>query len=220
MQSEKYLDPVDRLPEVVLGLILVLGVTGTLRISISQNGFSVVNLLLAVIGVNIAWGIVDGVMYVIGSYFTRNRYATISKVLNEDRDNAKAKEAIVDDLDNTIIHTMNSSDRERIVAIVADAVPSIHDRKAFFKDFGDDLIGGLWIFITVFLTLFPVIIPFIVFPSEPILALNISNLIALVMMFVIGVEWGSYAGIRRLGPGIGFLVIGTAIMLTTLYLGG
>ncbi len=78
------------------------------------------------IGVNIAWGIVDGVMYVIGSYFTRNRYATISKALNEDRDNAKAKEAIVDDLDNTIIHTMNSSDRERIVAIVADAVPSIH----------------------------------------------------------------------------------------------
>lgn len=219
-QSEKYLDPVDRLPEVVLGLILVLGVTGTLRISISQNGFSVENLLLAAIGVNIAWGIVDGVMYAIGSYFTRNRYATISEALKKDRDNVKAKDALVDDLDNSIIHTLNQGDREHIVAIVTDAVPHIPDKRAFFKDFRDDLIGALWIFITVFVTLFPVLIPFIVLPGEPILALNISNLIALAMMFIIGVEWGGYAGIRRLGPGIGFLIIGTIITLITLYLGG
>ena len=47
--------------------------------------------------------------------------------------------------------------------------------------------------------------------------------IALVIMFGIGVEWGSYAGIqgiRKLGPGIGFLIIGTTIMSTSLYLGG
>jgi hypothetical protein len=219
-QSEKYLDPVDRLPEVVLGLILVLGVTGTLRVSVSQTGFSVVNLLLAVIGVNVAWGIVDGVMYAIGSYFTRNRYATISKVLRKDRDNAKAKEALLDDLDNTIIHTLKPIEREHIISIVADAVPSIPDKRAFFKDFSDDLIGGIWIFFTVFVTLFPVIIPFIVFPSDPLLALNISNSIALIMMFIIGVEWGGYAGIKRLGPGIGFLIIGTIITLITLYLGG
>ncbi len=219
-QSDKYLDPVDRLPEVVLGLILVLTVTGTLRVSISQNGFSAVDLLLTAIGVNVAWGIVDGVMYAIGSYFTRNRYATITKALGKDRNNAKAKEALTDDLDNTIIHNLNASDQERIVAIVTNAAPNVVDRRAFFRDFSDDLIGGIWIFFTVFVTLFPVIIPFIILPNDPLLALNISNVIALVMMFIIGVEWGGYAGIRRLGPGIGFLVIGTIITVITLYLGG
>ena len=129
----------------------------------------------------------------------------------------------MDDLDNSIIHTLNPSDREHVVNFVANVVPEIADRRAFFKDFSNDLKGGLWIFITVFVSLFPVVIPFIVFPSDPILALNISNFIALVMMFVIGLEWGSYAGIqgiRRIGPGIGFLIIGTIIVLVTLYLGG
>ena len=220
---EKYLDPVDRLPELFLGLTLVLGVTGTLRVGHSQIGFSLEHLLLAVIGVNLVWGIIEGMAYAIESYFIRNRYATISKVLKNDRENTKAKDALVNDLDNTIIHTLNQNDREHIVTIIANAVPAIPDRRAFFKDFSDDLKGGLWIFITVFVALFPVVIPFIIFQSDPLLALDISNFIALVMMFGIGVEWGSYAGIqgiRKLGPGIGFLIIGTIITLTSLYLGG
>ena len=79
------------------------------------------------------------------------------------------------------------------------------------------------IFITVFVSLFPVILPFIAFPGDPLFALNVSNFIALVMMFIIGLEWGSYAGIKGikiLGPGIGFLIIGSVIVFVTLYLGG
>ena len=59
----------------------------------------------------------------IESYFTRNRYATISKVLKKDRENAKAKDALVNDLDNTIIHTLNENDQEHIVTIISNAVP-------------------------------------------------------------------------------------------------
>ena len=91
-QAEEYLDPVDRLPELFLGLTLVLGVTGSLRIGSSQIGFSLENLLLAAVVVNLAWGIIDGMGYAIESYFTRNRYATISKALKKNRDNVKAKQ--------------------------------------------------------------------------------------------------------------------------------
>ena len=174
-QAERYLDPVDRLPELFQGLTLVLGVTGSLRVGHSQLGFSLENLLLAVLVINLVWGIIDGMAYAIESYFTRNRYATISRALKKNRDTAKAKEALVDDLDNTIIHTLNPSDRERVVAIVADAVPNVADRRAFFKDFSDDLRGGLWIFITIFGSLFPVVIPFIVFPTDPHLGIRTSK---------------------------------------------
>jgi hypothetical protein len=91
--AEQYLDPVDRLPELFLGLTLVLGVTGSLRIGHSQIGFSLEDLLLAVLVVNLAWGTIDGMAYAIQSFFTRNRYAAIPKALRKDRDDGKAKEA-------------------------------------------------------------------------------------------------------------------------------
>ena len=48
--------------------------------------------------------------YSIENYFTRNRYAAISKALKEDQDDVKAKIALADDLDETIIHTLNPDD--------------------------------------------------------------------------------------------------------------
>lgn len=219
-RSGRYLDPTDRLPEVVLGLILVVGVTGTLRVGISQGQFSIVDLFLTALGVNIAWGIVDAVMYATDSYFSRHRNASISEGLRKDPNNVRAREALENDLDGTIIHNLNKGDRERIRAILVNALPDVPDRRAFFKDFGDDLKGAFWIFAVVFVSMFPLLIPFVVFQHDPLLALNISTLITLVMLFGIGVVWAGYAGISRLKPGIGFLIIGTIITLVTYLLGG
>jgi hypothetical protein len=53
------------------------------------------------------------------------------------------------------------------------------------QGFGGNVVGGLWVFLIVFLTFFPVIIPFALW-SDHFLALRISNLIAIVMMFSLG----------------------------------
>lgn len=56
------LSPVDRISEILFGLIMVLTFTGA--ISVSNDGRQEVrDLLWAALGCNVAWGLVDAIMY-------------------------------------------------------------------------------------------------------------------------------------------------------------
>ena len=74
----RLLDPIDRNSEVLFGLFMVLTFTGTL--SVATAGREDVKLMLvAAIGCNIAWGFVDGVMYVLRNLVVRAREATLDQ---------------------------------------------------------------------------------------------------------------------------------------------
>ena len=63
--SKRFLDPIDRLSEVLFGLIMVLTFTGSL--SVAEAGReSVRTMLLAALGCNFAWGVIDAVLYLMG----------------------------------------------------------------------------------------------------------------------------------------------------------
>jgi VIT1/CCC1 family predicted Fe2+/Mn2+ transporter len=68
------LDPVERQSEVVFGLIMALTFTGTISVA-EAGGEDVRSALVGAIGCNIAWGIVDALMYVVTSLVTRARAA-------------------------------------------------------------------------------------------------------------------------------------------------
>ena len=60
----KYLDPASRLGEILFGLIIVLTVTLSAGLTADEGRAGVRQLLAAAIGCNLAWGIIDAVMYV------------------------------------------------------------------------------------------------------------------------------------------------------------
>ena len=62
--THKYLDPSERLGEILFGVIMVLTVTLTAGLTADGGREGVHELLLAAIGCNIAWGFIDGIMYV------------------------------------------------------------------------------------------------------------------------------------------------------------
>jgi hypothetical protein len=59
----QHLDPASRLGEILFGLIMVLAVTLTTGLRGAEGKAGVRQLLLAAIGSNVAWGIIDAVMY-------------------------------------------------------------------------------------------------------------------------------------------------------------
>src|SRR5512146_1784184 len=60
--SKRVLEPYDRISEVLFGLIMVLTLTGSL--SVAQAGREDVRtMLIGALGCNFAWGIIDGVLY-------------------------------------------------------------------------------------------------------------------------------------------------------------
>jgi hypothetical protein len=73
--ARRYLDPGERLGEILFGLIMVLTITLTTELALHDTGASARELLVAALGCNLAWGVIDGGMYVMGAMLERAREA-------------------------------------------------------------------------------------------------------------------------------------------------
>ena len=80
-------------------------------------------------------------------------------------------------------------------------------------------LGAAGVFLLVFLSTFPVVIPFFVV-REVAFALRASNAIAIVMMFATGWSLGRYAGRSGWRTGLGMVALGIALVGITMALGG
>ena len=68
----RYLDPSTSLAEILFGLIMTLTFTLGAGLLIEDEGHAGAReLLIAVIGCNVAWGIIDGALYLVGQLFDR-----------------------------------------------------------------------------------------------------------------------------------------------------
>jgi len=63
---DRILDPMDRISEVLFGLIMALTFTCTLGVAIADN-IQVRAMLIGALGCNLAWGIIDGGVYLLAS---------------------------------------------------------------------------------------------------------------------------------------------------------
>ena len=83
----------------------------------------------------------------------------------------------------------------------------------------DDWLGSLGVFVLVFLSTFPVALPFIFMPDAgP--ALRASNAIAIVMLFVLGHVFGRMTGRHPWLVGIAMVALGSMLVGMTMALGG
>jgi hypothetical protein len=68
----RLLDPVDRLSEILFGLIMAVTIVGSLSIATAGRN-EVRAVMMAALGCNLAWGLVDAVMYLVRALTERNR---------------------------------------------------------------------------------------------------------------------------------------------------
>jgi VIT1/CCC1 family predicted Fe2+/Mn2+ transporter len=84
---------------------------------------------------------------------------------------------------------------------------------------GQDLRGAVAVFLLVFLSTFPVVLPF-VFIADPGIAKRISAAVAIVMLFLCGHAWGRYAGLKPWRTGSVMVGLGLVIEVIVIALGG
>src|SRR3954465_9215313 len=63
--SKRVLEPIERISEVLFGVIMVLTFTGSLSV-VEAGREDVRTMLIGAIGCNLAWGLIDGIMYLMG----------------------------------------------------------------------------------------------------------------------------------------------------------
>lgn len=213
--SRRLLDPVDRTSEVLFGLIMALSFTCSL--SAAEAGREDVRtMLVGAIGCNLAWGLIDAIIFLFASLTERARGLATLRALQASRDSNEARGIIRNALPPVIAGVLESETFDRIKARLdqqRDAVPAVpHPGR-------NDFLAALGIFLLVFLATFPVVIPFI-FMSDPLAALRVSNGIALGMMFLAGYALGRYAQYRPWGMGLIMMLVGTVLVAITIALGG
>ncbi|WXG44644.1 MAG: hypothetical protein WED04_11520 [Promethearchaeati archaeon SRVP18_Atabeyarchaeia-1] len=215
--SEKYLSPADRFSEIIFGLIMVLTVTSTLEITLPDTPAGMRSIVFAALGCNAAWGIVDGVMYTLTSAFRRDRHIKLISMIRSAPDKPSAAHAIENELSDTVIGTLGVRERKRITREIIKS--TAHASPLDEGVTKDDVIGALLLLLIEFSSTFPVIVPFL-FAASLRTAVRLSNVVAIGLLFAVGYEWAGYTCRSRIRVGVGMVLIGIAIVATTVFLGG
>jgi hypothetical protein len=208
------LDPIDRNAEILFGLFMCLTFTGTLSVA-SAGGEDVRTMMIAAIGCNTAWGMVDGVMHLLRTLVERSRQLNLVRAVRGAADAAQARELIAAELPPLIVRGIGSAGLDGI-RVAAAALPEVQPRARL--DWRDFRAAGL-IFLLVFLSTFPVVLPFMVFDDLQ-RAMRASAAIAIAMLFLCGYNWGRYAGVRPVRVGLVMVVVGVVVEAAVIALGG
>jgi VIT1/CCC1 family predicted Fe2+/Mn2+ transporter len=212
--ENRILDPIDRISEILFGLFMVLSFTGALSVATAGEK-EVREMLVAAIGCNIAWGFVDGVMYVLRNLVTRARQSRLwHTVLSADRPDA-AHGLIADEIGG-LAPSLGKAGLERTRQWMIEQPSEVAPAPRIT---GKDAVGGIGVFLLVFASTFPPVLPFI-FIDDLRLAMRVSAALAIAMMFICGWKWGRFAGLRPLRSGLVMVILGVAVEAAIIALGG
>jgi VIT1/CCC1 family predicted Fe2+/Mn2+ transporter len=207
------LDPLDRSSEVLFGLIMALTFTTTFEVA-TAGRTDVRTMLIGALGCNLAWGIVDGVMFVVTRSVEKFRFHSRIRAV-QTANATDAARILEEEVPEGWADLLDPADLERL-AKRAQALPM----PDLPRITGDDLRAGVAVCVLVFLSTLPVALPFLLF-RDLFLAARVSDATALVMLFVIGTTLGRHAGRRR--PrlvGLVMVVLGVALSAIAVLLGG
>ena len=212
-QSGRVLDPIARVSEILFGLIMALTFTGTLSATAGREDIRM--LLIGVIGCNIAWGLVDAVMFLM-SALTERGHGLLTLQAVRSAPNPDAAHSVIAAAVPPVVASFLKRDALENVRL---GLVGMNDLPPSPKLTKDDWVGALAVFLLVFLSTFPIVIPFLVFRNVH-LALRISNLIALVMLFVTGSWLARHGGHNPLWTGLTMMLLGVILVGITIALGG
>ena len=213
-KNANILDPIDRISEVLFGLIMVLTFTGSISVA-SDGKAEIKELLWAALGCNLAWGIVDAVMYLMSNILSRGHGLSVLKKIKLTHDKETSRNLLRDELPPLISSILEPDEIDKLNhrLIKVDILPLKREKK--FSDFR----AAFLIFLLVFACTFPVALPFI-FLTNTALALRISNGIALLILFFGGISVGKYSGFHPFWTGTALMILGIILVVITMALGG
>src|SRR6187551_2622780 len=96
VKESAVLNPVDRISEVLFGLIMVLTFTGAISASTDARE-DVRELLWAALACNVAWGLVDAIMYLMNVAIERGHTITVVNKIQEAKSADKATAILRDE---------------------------------------------------------------------------------------------------------------------------
>jgi VIT family len=211
---ERVLEPIERISEFLFGLIMVLTLTCTFATGGASRA-GVRTMLMEVLGCNVAWGIIDAFFYLLNCLGQRGHDIALLKQLRRTSDPSEAGRIVADALPPLVASLLEPQEIESLRG----KLTQIPESTVWPRLAKEDWLGALGVFLLVFLSLFPLVIPFI-FISNALLALRISNGIALVLLFLAGYSFGRFTNGNPWRAGLAMVILGVVVVAVAIRFGG
>ena len=214
----RHLDPGSHMGEVLFGLIMTLTFTLAAGIVIQEEGREGAReMLIGILGCNLAWGIIDGVLYVLGQVFDRGRIRRIGFHVRQATSDDEARQMVADELDETLVPMADESARRNLYGSIVDRVRSAPIAPNTVRR--EDVMGGLAAGWLVFACSFPAVLPFLLL-DDPHLALRVSNVILIGLLFFVGWRAALHTLVKPWLAGLTFMLVGVLLVALAIPLGG
>jgi len=212
--SRRVLEPSERISEVLFGLIMVLTFTGSL--SVAEAGREDIRtMLVGALGCNLAWGIIDAVFYLMGSLAEKGHDLGIFRAVRAAAIPEQAQRLIADALPSVIASVVRPAELE----VMHQRMRQLPEPQGPARLDGTDWRGAGGVALLVFLSTFPVAVPFIVM-QDAMRAMRFSNGIAVAMLFAAGAAYGRFVGRSPWLLGAAMVALGALLVALTIALGG
>ena len=213
----RYLDPTESLGEVMFGLIMVLTFTLGAGLIVKEGTEATIRMLLGILGCNVAWGLIDGAMFVMSSMLDRSRKARLLQSVQKAASEEDALAMVGRELDPRLEPFTSIEERTRLYSAVLNRLVKVMPERTLVKK--EDVCGAIVIFWLVFLSTIPAVMPFMVF-RDRFVALRVSNLLLLAMLFLVGYQWARATHSNPWIVGSILLLVGLVMVAIAMALGG
>ena len=214
---ERYLDPSETLLEVLFGLIMALTITTGARLLSERADIVAVELALVLLGCSVAWGIIDGAFYLLGKIFNRNRRIQFIKRVQSAANETEALAAVREEFDLDGEPPMRAQDKVNLHTSLLELFRHASTTRAHLC--AADGIAAVLIAVLVSTTAIPGLIPLLLF-QDGFVALRVANALQVGLLYFVGYWWAHYSGSNRWLIGLAIALLGTALVLLAVPLGG
>ena len=213
----RHLDPGTTLAELIFGLLMVLTFTLGARLLGPEEPTDGRELMIAALGCNIAWGVIDAAMYLVNELFTRGKRRRIAEAVRSAPDERAAVAVVENELSDFLEGVGDEAEHQALYTRVAAKVrtANIPPNRVSKADF----MGAFTSFWLVVIASLPAAIPFLIWDDAR-FALRVSNAILLAFLFFCGYKWARYTLGSPWVFGLIFLAGGFGLVAMAIALGG
>ena len=214
--AKKNLDYSDLISEAAAAVFMVVIING--YVSLAGIRTQYYQIILIDIGACLAWGIIDGLTYAVGSSVDRGMQTDLVRKIQSEKNSEVAIDDIVGEFDGTYLSNLTETDKKSIAVEVLKKKPLIHNSKPKFitteERKGFLSIIGIYFVAGILLTF-----PYFILPDK-FQAWISSNLLGIGWLFFYGYNAAKITGSRRILIGLLTSSIGILFLILSILANG
>jgi hypothetical protein len=220
-----FLDPIDALFTIFYSILFALLFTLSYGVLIYRGVISssfasgyAQGLFFTILGAVAAWGIIDGVLYVLGGVLERRERYRLLLYVQASKKEEEAAIAIAYELDSILQPITSDEQRHALYRDIRAYLNQAEPQAVGLKR--EDVVGGVATLLLSVVAVLPSLLPLLLLPDNTSLAIRISSLVSLIVIFAAGYSWGRHTETNPWKTGFIFSSVCLAMVLVAMLLGG